>query len=168
MNTKVKFKGEPVELLGNTVQVGDIAPEITVTKANLSEIKVGGKKDKKQVLLIMPSVDTSVCDSQIKNIDNDISNYGDLHFFVISMDLPFAMARYGFGKDIKNLIGCSDFRNREFSRAYGVLVDRGPLKNLTCRATFVIDTQGKVSYKEICEEISNHPNYEALKKATLS
>jgi thiol peroxidase len=51
-----KFKGTDVELLGNTVNVGDKAPEITVVNsAGLGDIKVGGAQGKKQLIIVVPS-----------------------------------------------------------------------------------------------------------------
>ena len=39
------------------------------------------------------------------------------------------------------------------------------LKGLSARAIFVIDRSGKVVYKEIVEEVTAEPNYEAALEA---
>ena len=46
-----------------------------------------------------------------------------------------------------------------------MLIDDSPLSGLLTRAVFVIDESGKVIYREICEEITNEPNYEAALNA---
>ena len=38
-------------------------------------------------------------------------------------------------------------------------------KGVTCRAVFVIDANGVVTYKEICPEITEEPNYDAALSA---
>ncbi|MBV5279207.1 MAG: 2-Cys peroxiredoxin, partial [Campylobacteraceae bacterium] len=47
----------------------------------------------------------------------------------------------------------------------GVLIADGPLAGITGRAIFVINASGKVTYKDICEEITEEPNYEGALKA---
>jgi probable thiol peroxidase len=75
------------------------------------------------------------------------------------------MGRFCATEGIKNLCVGSDFRNKEFARAYGVLIADGALAGLTARAVFVIDVSGAVVYKELVEEITNEPNYEAALNA---
>ena len=60
-----------------------------------------------------------------------------------------------------NLNVGSDFRNKDFANAYGVLIADGALAGVTCRAVFVINASGIVTYKEICPEITEDPNYDA-------
>ena len=77
------------------------------------------------------------------------------------MDLPFAAAKFCATAGIENLDVCSDFRNKDFANAYGMLISDGPLAGLTCRAIFVIDTKGVVTYKELVSEVTNEPDYAA-------
>ncbi|MGB9801528.1 MAG: redoxin family protein, partial [Arcobacter sp.] len=84
---------------------------------------------------------------------------------VVSMDLPFAMGRFCTTEGIENLKVASDFRNKDLANAYGVLIGDGPLAGITCRAVFVIDANGIVRHKEICEDIGDEPNYEAALNA---
>ena len=57
-----KFKGTDVELLGNEVNVGDKAPAITVVNSDgLGDVVVGGATGKKQLIIVVPSLDTGVC-----------------------------------------------------------------------------------------------------------
>ena len=77
------------------------------------------------------------------------------------MDLPFAAGRFCSTEGIDNLVVASDFRNKDFANAYGVLIADGALAGVTCRAIFAVDTTGTVTYKEICPEITEEPNYDA-------
>ncbi len=71
---------------------------------------------------------------------------------------------------IDNIKVCSDFRNRDFGNAYGVLLPDGPLAGFLARVIFVVGKDGKVSYKQVVPEITQEPNYEeaieAAKEAT--
>ncbi len=165
-----KLKGNEVNLAGNEVNVGDKAPEVNVVGKDLSEIKVGGEQGKAQVIVVVPSLDTPVCAAETRKFNEEAAKIENACVTVVSMDLPFAMGRFCTTEGIENLQVGSDFRNKDFANAYGVLIADGPLAGVTCRAIFVIDANGKITYKEICEEITEEPNYDsalqAIKNAT--
>lgn len=160
-----KFKGSPVKLVGDEIKVGDFAPSVKLKGNDLGYVIVGGKKDKIQVLNVVPSLDTPTCQVQTKRFNTEAANFPNVEVFVISMDLPFAQGRFCSVEGIKNVRALSDFRNKEFGTKYGVLIDDSPLSGFLTRAVFVIDESGKVIYREICEEITNEPNYEAALEA---
>lgn len=161
----VKFKGSPVKLVGDEIKVGDFAPSVKLKGNDLGYVLVGGKKDKVQVINVVPSLDTPVCQIQTKQFNKEAANLPNVEVFVVSMDLPFAQGRFCSVEGIENVKALSDFKNKEFGNKYGVLIDDSPLSGLLARAVFVIDESGKVIYKEICEEITNEPNYENALKA---
>lgn len=156
----VKFKGSPVKLVGDEIKVGDFAPSVKLKGNDLGYVLVGGKKDKVQVINVVPSLDTPVCQIQTKQFNKEAANLPNVEVFVVSMDLPFAQGRFCSVEGIENVKALSDFRNKEFGNKYGVLIDDSPLSGLLARAVFVVDENGKVIYKELCEEITNEPNYE--------
>jgi len=162
-----KFKGTDVELLGNEVNVGDKAPEVTVVNSDgLADKVVGGSQEKKQLIVVVPSLDTPVCATETRQFNAKAAELDNVDVTVISMDLPFAAGRFCSTEGIDNLVVASDFRNKDFASAYGVLIADGPLAGVTCRAIFVIDQDGIVTYKEIVPEITEEPNYdEALAAA---
>lgn len=167
-----KLKGGIVNLAGNEVNVGDLAPIVKVVAKDLSEIQVGGEQGKAQVVVVVPSLDTAVCASETRRFNTEAAKVENASVTVVSMDLPFAMGRFCTTEGIENLAVGSDFRNKDFANAYGVLIADGPLAGVTCRAIFVIDASGKVAYKDICEEITEEPNYDAalaaIKEATTT
>lgn len=161
----VKFQGNPVKLTGREVKVGDDAPVVTLKGKDLSPVVVGGKKDKVQVVNVVPSLDTPVCAIQAKTFNQKATEHKDIEVFVVSMDLPFAQGRFCSAEGIDNLQVLSDFAKKEFGEKYGVLIDDLALGGLLTRAVFVIDKNGKVVHREICEEITKEPNYEAVLEA---
>ncbi len=157
-----KFKGTDVELLGNTVNVGDKAPAITVVNsAGLGDVVVGGATGKKQLIIVVPSLDTGVCATETRNFNAKAAGLSDVTVTIVSLDLPFAAGRFCQAEGIDNLTVCSDFRNKEFANAYGVLLGGSVLAGVTCRAIFAVDAEGIVTYKEIVPEITEEPNYDA-------
>jgi thiol peroxidase len=157
-----KFKGEDVELLGNEVNVGDKAPEVTVVNSDgLGDVKVGGAQGHKQLIIVVPSLDTGVCATETRNFNAKASSLDGVKPTIVSLDLPFAAGRFCSTEGITNLTVTSDFRNKDFANAYGVLLGGSVLAGVTCRAIFAIDENGIVTYKEIVPEITEEPNYDA-------
>lgn len=151
------LKGNLVNLAGTEINVGDKAPVVNVVAQDLSDVQIG---EKAQIIVVVPSLDTPVCAAETRKFNEEAAK-SDAEVVVVSMDLPFAMGRFCTTEGIENLKVGSDFRNKDFANAYGVLIADGPLAGVTCRAIFVTDSQGVVTYKEICPEITEEPNYEA-------
>ena len=165
-----KLKGNEVKLSGGEINVGDVAPIVNVVGQDLTEIQVGGQKGCAQVIVVVPSLDTPVCAAETRKFNEEAASMENTEITVVSMDLPFAMGRFCTTEGIENLKVGSDFRAKMFAKSYGVLIADGPLAGITCRAIFVINASGNVVYKEICEEITEEPNYaaamSAIKEAT--
>ena len=54
----------------------------------------------------------------------------------------------------------SEYKDWNFSDAYGVRMTAGPLTGLLSRAIVIIDTDGTVIYTEQVPEITEEPDYE--------
>ena len=160
------LKGNIVNLAGNEVKVGDKAPEITVVNSEgLADVVVGGAQGVKQLIIVVPSLDTGVCATETRNFNAKAASLEGVKTTVVSMDLPFAAGRFCSAEGIHNLTVASDFRNKDFANAYGVLIADGALAGVTCRAIFAVDANGIVTYKEIVPEITEEPNYDAALNA---
>jgi thiol peroxidase len=77
----------------------------------------------------------------------------------VSMDLPFAQARWCGLAGADKIQMLSDYQDHAFGRAYGILIQE--LKLLS-RAVFVIGPDDKVQYVEYVREITEHPDYEKV------
>ena len=164
----VTFKNDTVcNLAGNELNVGDMAPVVTVVNSNpmLQDEQIGGE-GKVQLVVAVPSLDTPVCDKESRKFNEAAANLDGVETIVVSMDLPFAQARWCGSAGIENIKVCSDFRNKDFSTAYGTLLADGPLAGLSARVIFVIGKDGKIAYKQVVPEITAEPDYdEALNAA---
>jgi thiol peroxidase len=158
----VTFKNETVcNLAGTEISVGDKAPVVTVVNCNpmLQDEQIGGE-GKVQLVVVVPSLDTPTCDAETRKFNTEAASLDGIEVITVSMDLPFAAARWCGAAGIDNIKVCSDFRNRDFANAYGVLLADGPLAGLLARVIFVIDKDGKVAYKQVVPEVTAEPNYE--------
>jgi thiol peroxidase len=161
-----KLKGNLVNLAGRELNVGDKAPEVRVVNSeDLSDVVIGGAQGKKQLVIAVPSLDTPVCATETRKFNEKASSVSDVDVRVVSMDLPFASKRFCSTEGIENLVVASDFRNKDFSYNYGTLVADGALAGVSARVIFVIDEEGKVSYKQVVPEITEEPDYDAALEA---
>jgi len=167
MAKTVTLKGNPVTLAGPELKVGDNAPVAYVVTKDLAEKEIGGKKDKVQLIITVPSLDTPVCETETRKFNEMLKDFSDVDVTVVSMDLPFAEKRFCESFNVSNIDVASDFRYRDMEK-YGVLIAEGALKGLLARAVFIVDKEGKIAYIQIVPEITSEPNYdeviEALKK----
>lgn len=157
------MKGNPVTLVGTEVKVGQAAPDVELTANDLSGVKLSSFKGKVCIITSVPSLDTSVCDTETRRFNEAATNLGDdVVILAVSMDLPFAQSRWCGAAGVKNVQTLSDHRDAAFGTSYGVLIQG--LRLLT-RAVFVVDKEGTVRYVELVKEITSEPDYDAALSA---
>lgn len=156
---EVKFKGTAAQLSANTIKVGDKAPKVGLVAKDLAEASVGGASGQYQIINVVPSLDTGVCATQTRRFNQEATKLANTKVFVISLDLPFAQGRFCSTEGIANLTTLSDFVNKEFGKKYGLILESSPLKGLLTRAVIVVNPEGVVVHAEICDEITNEPDY---------
>ena len=160
----VYFQGAPVKVYGEMPAVGTVAPDFELTTAALSETSLADFKGSRLVLNIFPSLDTDVCAASVRHFNKDAAGYDNTKVLCVSMDLPFAMNRFCVANGIEGVSVASAFRHPEFGQQYGVTIVDGPLKNLLARAVVVIDQNGTVLYRQLVDEITHEPDYDAVRK----
>jgi thiol peroxidase len=156
----IAFKGNPMTLAGNEIKAGQQAPDFTVHyfEGGMKTIKLADLKGKPTILSVVPSLDTGVCAIQTKKFNEQLAKLGDkVNAVTVSMDLPFAMNRFCGAESIKNMKVGSDYQDRNFGNSFGTLIEE--LK-IECRAVFVLDKNGKVTYVEYVPEVTTEPKYE--------
>ncbi|MBN2272445.1 MAG: thiol peroxidase [Sedimentisphaerales bacterium] len=161
--TKITFHGNPLTLVGSQLEIGDSAPHFEVLANDLSPAKLSDFRGKVCVISVVPSLDTPVCDIQTRRFNEEAAALGDgVVVLTISMDLPFAQKRWCGAAGIKNVQTLSDHRDAAFGRAFGLLIEE---LRLLARAVFIVDAGGIIRYKQIVEELTNEPDYDAAIKA---
>lgn len=158
---KITFKGSPVNTQGDLPVVGSKAPDFKLTAIDLSEKTLSDFEGKKIVLNIFPSVDTGVCAASVRHFNASASQLDNSVVLCISKDLPFAHSRFCAAEGLENVVSLSEFKDSNFSDAYQVKMNDGPLVGLMSRAVVVIDEDGNVKYTEQVPEIGQEPDYEA-------
>jgi len=156
----ITFKGTPLTLLGNEMKVGDAAPDCELLGNDLSPVRVSSYLGKVCILSSVPSLDTPVCDMETRRFNQEAGGLGDdVAILTISMDLPFAQARWCGAAGVDKVLTLSDHRDAAFGEAYGVLIKE---LRLLARAVFVADRKGVIQYIQLVKEMTEEPDYESV------
>lgn len=157
----VYFQGNPFNVYGTIPAVGEKAPGFKLVTKDLETITLADYSGRRVVLNVFPSLDTAVCAMSVRKFNKEAASLDNTTVIDVSMDLPFAQARFCAAEGIDNCVVASAFREPSFGQHYGLSIVDGPLAGLLSRAVIVIDTDGKVIYRQLVDEITNEPDYEA-------
>lgn len=154
----ITFKGNPITLKGTTLKVGDKLPYFTLTD---NELNIVNSKEMTgvRVFVVVPSVDTGVCDLEVRNFNKKAGELTGIHIYAVSVDLPFAQARWCGAAGVSAVKTLSDYRDREFGLATGTFIEE---LSLLTRAVFIVDDTNTVVYVEYLSEVTNHPDYDKV------
>lgn len=160
MARTVTLKGNPLTLAGPQLKVGDAAPNATLRKDLLTDVKISDTHGKPRIFSVVPSLDTPVCAEQTRRFNQEVNKLPAAAFYTISADLPTAQKRFCGENNIdaEKFHFLSDYKDIAFGQAWGTLI---PDLRINCRALFVVDSAGKLCYVEYVPEIASHPNYDA-------
>ncbi len=160
------MKGNPVTLYGPAPEVGEKAPVFTALDNGLNPVSLDAYKGKPILLSIVPSLDTGVCDQQTRRFNEEASKFSDdTVVLTVSMDLPFAQARWCGAAGVERVVTLSDHRDADLGTKFGLLIRELRLLN---RSIFVLDRDLTIVYREVVTENTDHPDYDAALDALRS
>ena len=156
----VTFQGNVNHLVGTLPAPKAKAPDFSLTANDLSPKTLADYKGKILVLVCVPSLDTPVCDMEVRHFNTVAASLSeDVAIAAVSRDLPFAQARWCGAHGIKAVETLSDYRSGSFGKLYGIYIEE---LDLLARAVFVIDREGKLAYSQLVAEVTNEPDYDAV------
>lgn len=154
----VTFLGNPVTFEGTQLQVGDTAPDFTLTAPDLSKKSLSDFAGKKKVLSVVPSIDTGICSTQTRTFNQELAGLDNTVVITVSLDLPFAQGRWCGAEGLDDAVVLSDYFDRSFGKTYGLLINEW---HLLGRAVLVLDENNTVTYVDYVDNINTDPDYEA-------
>lgn len=163
---QVTFGGKKLNLYGEVVKVSDKAPDFKAVNNDLSSFDSKENQGKVVVYSVVPSIDTGVCSLQARTFNEEAEKLGDdVIVITVSCDLPFAQKRFCAQEGIKNSISISDYKDHDFGKKYGFLIEDLALLS---RGVVIVDKNGKIAYTEYVKEVTNEVNFEAALEAVKS
>jgi thiol peroxidase len=162
--------GEELTVVGRPLRAGDPAPGFALealdpASGQLRTVRLADTAGRMRLLNVVNSLDTSVCDVETRRWDSLRAQLpADAQLYTISMDLPFAQARWCGAAGVQHQ-ALSAHKDEGFGRAYGVLIKEWRLLQ---RAVFVIDRADRVAYAEYVADQMTEPNYDLAVVAVRS
>jgi len=157
MARTVTFQGASLILTGKPVKVGSRAFDFKLISPDLKVVKLSDFSGKVKVINFFPSLDTPVCDLQVKEFNRKAAGLGpEVVVIGVSKDLPFAQARFCSANEIKNEVVLSDYRFSSFGLNYGFLIKE---LNLLARGTLIIDQSDCLRYIQVVSEITHSVDF---------
>jgi thiol peroxidase len=164
----ITFKGGPMTLVGPELKVGDKVPDFQVQTADKletvgwNEVSEGGTKA--VLMILVPSIDTSVCSLETGKFNRHVANLptDKIKVVTISVDTPFAQARWAKQEGVDNIQMLSDHKDRTVGVAFGAQVKE---MGMLSRSIYLADKDGIVRYVQTVPEIASEPDYDAVMAA---
>ena len=162
--SSVTLKGGEMPLGGwGEVKVGEPLPDAIVTNTSLKPVDIAAPSGRVRIISVVPSLDTPTCDKQTHELSEDAGDLDQrVELITVSMDLPFAQSRFAKEAKINNVVFLSDYKEREFGNAYGLIIE--PL-GLLARAVIVTDQDNIVRYLQVVPEVTALPDMKAAREA---
>ena len=154
--------GQSLTVVGRMLEPGEPAPDFTLDHFDGSTMKpvtLADLSGSSVVLNGVNSVDTPVCDVQTRRVD---SLFPGAKVLTVSMDLPFALARWTAAAGVTHP-AVSSHRSEDFGRDYGVLIKEWRALQ---RSGFVIGPDGRLVHVEYVRNQMDEPDYDAAVAAT--
>ena len=154
---KVTFGGREMAISEKPYRINDRFLNFTAAGKDLKDVDTL-QFPKLKLVLGVPSVDTSVCSLELSKFVQETENL-DMHLIAVSMDLPFAQARWCQANASKHLILLSDYKKHDFALTSDTLIHE---VGLLARSAYIVDENNKIRYAEIVEDTGKEPNYQAI------
>ena len=154
--------GERLTVVGRRLAPGDPAPEFLLESLDpargIRQVRLSDSAGTVRLLNVVNSLDTPVCHVETRRWEASLASLpAGIGVFTISMDLPFAQARWQTAEGVTHAV-LSAHKDERFGRDYGVLVKEWRLLQ---RAVFVIDRDDRIAYTEYVADQMREPDYEA-------
>lgn len=156
---QVTLKGKPVKTVGNLPSLQTKAPDFRLVDKDLGDHTLREFNGKRKIITTVPSLDTGVCSTMTKHFNEFAKKHPGTVIITVSADLPFAQKRFCEHEGVHNVITLSMMRDKDFGKAYGILMQDGPLAGILARSVLVLDEKDHVLYTELVPEITQEPNY---------
>ena len=152
---------------GSKLKPGDTAPEFELEyfdseNEEMKTVQLSDSTGMVRLLSVVNSLDTPVCHVETHRFEDSRSDLPpDVQLYTISMDLPFAQARWHQQENVSHW-SLSSHKSEQFGRDYGVLLKEWRMLQ---RAVFVVDKNDRIVHSEYVADQMREPDYQAALEA---
>jgi peroxiredoxin len=149
------------------LKVGEKAPEFELADTSNKVVKLSDFQGDKVVLAFFPGAFTGVCTKEMCTFRDSMTAFNSLNAKVvgISVDTPFSLKK--FQDENKLSFTLLSDHSKETIKKYDVVHKKFigiPGLDVSKRAVFILDKDGKVQYAWVSEDPGKEPNYDEIKE----
>ena len=158
---------EQLTVEGTKLEPGDEAPDFELdyfdpVQEAMKTVRLADSAGSVRLISTINSLDTPVCHIETRHFEGLRAQMPQgVYVYTVSMDLPFAQARWRQAEDVKHQ-SLSSHRSEQFGRDYGVLLKEWRMLQ---RAVFVIDKNDRITHAEYVADQMTEPDYDAALEA---
>jgi peroxiredoxin len=150
------------------VRVDDHAPDITLVNLDRQPVRLPTLFGQPLVLAFFPGAFTGMCTREACTFRDGLNAFEEAggRIIGISVDSPFAQKAWAEQHGLTFTL-LSDF-NRQAVKAFGVEdpnFTKGLLPGVAKRSVFVLDRDGKITYRWVSDDPTVEPNYDEVQQA---
>jgi thiol peroxidase len=155
--------GEQLTVVGSKRKPGDPAPDFELdyfdpAQEEMMTVRLSDSAGHVRLLNVINSLDTPVCHVETHRFEDSRTDLPpEVRIYTISMDLPFAQARWHRNENVSHQ-SLSAHRSEQFGIDYGVLLKEWRLLQ---RAVFVVDKNDRIVHAEYIADQMTEPDYDA-------
>ncbi len=158
---------EQLTIAGSKLNPGDKAPDFELDyfdpiQEEMETVRLSDSTGNVRLLSVINSLDTPVCHTETHRFEDSREDLPpDTRVYTISMDLPFAQARWHQAESVTHP-SLSSHRSEQFGIDYGVLLKEWRMLQ---RAVFVVDKNDHIVHAEYVADQMTEPDYDAALEA---
>lgn len=157
---EITVKGKPTFVEGPLPAVGDVVSSFTVKNIKGDTITDEALQGQVTILSVFPDINTRVCDKQTRSFNEKASNIPGVSLVSVSANTIEQLNDWCAAEGLEMDMWSDE--KREFAKVFGLLI---PELDKLARSVFVITEDKEVAYRELLQEMSEEPNYEAAIEA---
>jgi peroxiredoxin len=134
-----------------TVEVGQQAPDFTLSDYNKQEVTLSSFQGDKPVLLVFyPFAFSGICQGELCQLRDEFAEYDGqgVQVLGVSVDTPFSLKAWADQQGYQFPLLSDFWPHGEVAQRYGVFNEKA---GLAVRGTFLIDKEGTVRFAEVNE-----------------
>ena len=128
------------------LQVGDGAPDFTLNDGDNRSWRLGDQRGKVVVLLFYPGDETPICTRQMCSVRDRWEDYAATAAEVVGISTDSVESHKKFAEHHELPLRLLSDANGEVAKLYGA---QSLIPGKVARSVFVIDAQGKITYRDV-------------------
>lgn len=150
-----------------SINVNDKAPSFSLPDPQKSMVSLEDYAGRKLVIAFFPAVFTGVCTNEMCTFSSNLANFESLGASVVGISVDSLFANGAFAKAEGIAFPLLSDHARTTIEAYDVVFEDFGAKGYTAatRSVFIVDEEGKITYKWLAPNPGVEPNYDEIKAA---